>query len=450
MTKKHSTRRLLSARAYALQQLQQIETQGTYVALAGDVVPDVAADAREERQATDYVAGVTRWRRWLDFILAHFYRGDLLGMDPPLRHILRLGLYDLLVLETPPHAALNEAVELARVHLHRGAAGLVNGLLRNVERQRARLPEPHTGDPAEDLAIRHSHPTWMVRRWLDRIGADETRALLEWNNARPVYGLRVIQRPMAAFLQRLDALGASYEPSPYIDYFIRTHTLQPVLRAGLLAEGACAVQDESAGLVVRLLDPQPGETIIDTCAAPGGKALHAAQLMGGEGHVLACDIHENRLRLVTHGAKSQRIQIVATEVSDLRDLAVRPDAPQGDRVLLDAPCSGLGVLSKRADLRWNRRPEDLAELATLQDALLDAASRLVRPGGLLVYSTCTTEPEENQERVVAFLARNPAFRLEPAGGILPADVVTPEGFYATWPQEHGMDGAFGARLRRAA
>ncbi len=439
-----------TARALAVERLLRIEEEGAYVGLedAGE-----AADAREARQATEYVAGVTRHRRWLDFVLSQFYRGDFSGMEPRLKQILRVGLYDFLFLHTPPHAALNEAVELAKRQVRPGAGRLTNGILRSIQRQKDDLPKPDTGDVAEDLALRHSHPTWMVRRWLDRFGAEETVALLEWNNRRPVYGLRLNPQRTTpdAFRKTLAEAGAEWEPPLYLGDFVRTQSVQPVLRAGLLQNGTCAVQDEAAGLVVRLLDSQPGEMIIDGCAAPGGKACYAAAQMGGQGRVLAFDVHRARLRLVHHAARQQGFsETIQTEAADLRSVARRPEPPQADRVLLDAPCSGLGVLAKRADLRWQRTRDDLDDLATLQDELLRAAARLVRPGGLLVYATCTTEPEENEARVAAFLEQHDGFALESASGFVPDALVTPEGFYATLPHRHGVDGAFGARLRRRA
>ncbi len=448
-TPKSAIRNPQSARQLAVEQLNRIEVGGAYVGLVGGNLSE-EIDPRVERQATEYVASVTRWRRWLDFLIQHFYRGKFNKMEPTLKQILRVGLYDLLFLETPPHAALNEAVAGAKRMVRPGAGGLVNGILRSVVRQKEHLPTPATGDAADDLAIRYSHPTWLVRRWLDHFGPEETEALLRWNNTRPVYGLRINTFKISAgdFKIMLDDEGVEWEPSRYLDDFVRVRRLQAVLRAGWVEEGRCVVQDESGGLVVRLLDPQPGETLVDGCAAPGSKALYAAARMQNRGRLLAFDAHTGRLRLAEDAARAQGVSILQTDALDLRDLARRNDRPEADRVLLDVPCSGLGVLSKRADLRWRRTPEEIQALTILQDQLLDAASRLVRPGGLLVYSTCTIEPDENKQRIEAFLDRKPDFHVESASGYVPEAVVTPEGFLATLPHRHHVDGAFGARLRK--
>ncbi|MEM8557496.1 MAG: 16S rRNA (cytosine(967)-C(5))-methyltransferase RsmB [Bacteroidota bacterium] len=422
---------------------------------------DASGDARASGQAVGYAAGVTRHRRWLDFLLAHLYHGNPDTLEPDLRDVLRLGLFDLFIEQTPPHAAVNEAVALTRAAVNPGAAKLVNAILRTADRRRADLPQPNTGKAARDLAVLHSHPTWLVRRWLVRFGEGDTEALLLADNAPPTYSLRLNTlrhsvEDVHAKLKALDAEhGLDWEPSPYLADFVRVERLQPVVRAGWLADGTVAVQDEAAGLVVRLLDPQPGETVRDVAAAPGGKALYAALRMHNAGRVLASDPHEARVGLVERGAKAHGLTIVEAVAADAQTLAAQAlepgaDVLQADRVLLDAPCSGTGVLAKRADLRWRRTPDDLRDLVALQDTLLDAAAALVKPGGLLVYATCSIEPEENAERIRHFLDARTDFALEGAAPFVPAGMRTEDGFYAALPHIHGTDGAFGARLRKSA
>ncbi len=435
-----------SARALAVQRLLRVEEDGAHVARLGGrgVPPDVA------RHASDYVAGVTRLRRWLDFLIDHFYRGDAESLDPVLRQVLRIGVYELLVRETAPHAAVNEAVATAKRLLHKGGAGLTNAVLRALQRadRAGTLPTPDTGDEAEDLAIQHSHPTWLVRRWLDAFGPEETVRLLAFNNTIPRYALRVTAGAPGrdAFLARLDDLDADPAPSAWLDDFVTVGRLQPVLRGGLLEDGVCAVQDEAAGLVIRVLDPAPGEIVLDAAAAPGGKAVYAALRMANQGRVTALDVSEAKTALVAEAAERQGVGIVETTVGDLTTWT---SPARFDRVLLDAPCSGTGVLAKRADLRWNRTPEDFDELTALQDRLLDAAARHVEPGGLLVYSTCSIEADENDDRVRAFLDRHPSFALEAVGTRVPVAMRDGD-VYRALPHVHGTDGAFAARLRRAA
>ena len=434
------------ARHEAFVRLLSVEQHGTYV---GSWREGEDTESRQKRQTLRYVAGITRMRRRLDQLLAHSYRGRYAEMEPALKIVLRIGLYDMLFLNTPAYAAINEAVSLAKRVVRPGVGRLANGVLRHIDREWDRMPDPDTGDEVEDLAVLHSHPTWMVRRWFARYGRRDTEALLEWNNARPAFCVRIntLRIEPAAFLSRLDALGVPWEPTEVLPYLIRVPWLQPLIEHGLLHSGLCAVQDESAALMVLLLDPQPGEHVVDVCSAPGGKALHAAQRMQNQGRLVAMDVCSRRLDLVEEGARIQHAGVVETCLADAR----RPDHAwerSADRVLVDAPCSGWGVLAKRADLRWRRTPKDLEALAWLQDEILDAASHLVRPGGTLVYGTCTIEPGENAERVEAFLERHPAFERVDARGMLPDRLVTSEGFYASFPPRDGMDGVFGARFRR--
>ncbi|CAI5985324.1 unnamed protein product [Closterium sp. NIES-64] len=350
-------------------------------------------EGRGRRHVTELVAGVTRWRRYLDFLLSEFFSGslnELERMEPLLKQILRLGMFELAKMDTPPHAAVNEAVKLARAALRPGAASLANAILRAAVRaqEQGPLPAPSLHDAMTDrdkaraLATLHSHPVWMVRRWADRLGWREAERLMESNNARPVFSLRantakgVSRSDLHSLLLALPEVEV--EDSPYLDDFIRVKAgMQHVLTAGLIEDGSCNVQDESAGLVVKVLAPQPGETVVDCCAAPGGKAMYAAGLMQGSGRLVAVDVNEGRVRMVAQAAQRQGLQsMVECVSSDLRTYAASsPLRETADRVLLDAPCSGLGVLAKRADLRWRRTVEGEAQLTALQDDLLDAAAR---------------------------------------------------------------------------
>ncbi|KAH9652337.1 SAM MT RSMB NOP domain-containing protein [Citrus sinensis] len=430
-------------------------------------------DDRDLRLVTDIVGGTIRWRRYLDHLICSLCHDEktFSSMEPLLLQILRIGFYEIVKLDMPPYAVVDENVRLAKVSLRPGAGNLVNGILRKLvllkENNSLPLPKLEGNDRAQAraLATIYSHPVWMVRRWTKYLGQEEAIKLMVWNNSDPSFSLRANSRKgvtRADLVMQLNLLKVPHELSLHLDEFIRVKTgLQNVIQAGLLKEGLCAVQDESAGLVVAVVDPQPGQSIVDCCAAPGGKTLYMASCLSGQGLVYAIDINKGRLRILNETAKLHQVNsVIRTIHADLRTFADNSTV-KCDKVLLDAPCSGLGVLSKRADLRWNRRLEDMEELKILQDELLDAASLLVKPGGVLVYSTCSIDPEENEERVEAFLLRHPVrslalymcksveFSIDPADGLVPSDFVTKHGFFFSDPIKHSLDGAFAARLVRA-
>nr|XP_011461882.1 PREDICTED: probable 28S rRNA (cytosine-C(5))-methyltransferase isoform X2 [Fragaria vesca subsp. vesca] len=396
---------------------------------------------RDLRLVTDIVGGTIRWKRYLDHLISSICRdaNTFSRMEPLLLQILRIGFYEIVKLNMPPYAVVDENVRLAKIALRHGAGNMVNGILRKLVllKESNSLPLPKVeGDDrtqARALATLYSHPVWMVRRWTKHLGQEETIRLMTWNNSDPSFSLR----------------ANSGKGISRADLVTKLNLLKIVIQAGLLKEGLCSVQDESAGLVVSVVDPQQGESIIDCCAAPGGKTLYMASLLSGQGMVYAIDINEGRLRILKETAKLHQVDGVITTIhADMRSYADN-NTMKCDKVLLDAPCSGLGVLSKRADLRWNRRLEDMEELKNLQDQLLDAATQLVKPGGVLVYSTCSIDPEENEERIAAFLLRHPYFCVDPADKYVPSEFVTEHGFYSSNPVKHSLDGAFAARLSRA-
>ncbi|KAK2967296.1 hypothetical protein RJ640_004862 [Escallonia rubra] len=421
---------------------------------------------RDLRLVTDVVGGTVRWRRFLDHLILSLCHDEntFTRMEPLLLQILRIGFYEIVKLEMPSYAVVDENVRLAKIALRPGAGNMVNGILRKLvllkETNSLPLPKLEGDDRAQAraLATLYSHPVlahfvlfkWMVRRWTKYLGREEAIKLMMWNNSDPNFSLRANCArgfSRAELVSRLQSLKVPHELSPHLDDFVRIRTgMQAVIQAGLLKEGLCSVQDESAGLVVSIVDPQPGESIVDCCAAPGGKTLFMASCLSGQGMISAIDINEGRLRILGDTAKLHKADGVITTVhADLRVFADN-NPVKFDKVLLDAPCSGLGVLSKRADLRWNRRLEDMEQLKVLQDELLDAASMLVKPGGVLVYSTCSIDVEENEERVAAFLQRHQEFCIDSVDRYVSPDFVTEHGFYSSSPVKHSLDGAFAARL----
>ncbi|KAJ0561373.1 putative 16S rRNA (cytosine(967)-C(5))-methyltransferase [Helianthus annuus] len=419
-------------------------------------------DDRDLRLVTDIVGGTIRWRKYLDYLILSLCHdpNTFSRMEPLLLQILRIGCYEIVKLDVPSYAVVDENVQLAKVSLRPGAGNMVNGILRNLIllKETNSLPSPRVeGDDraqARALAILHSHPVWMVRRWIKYLGHEKAIQLMMWNNSDPSFSLRANRGKgftRSELVSRLETLKVPYELSPHLDDFIRIKTgMQSVIQGGLLKEGLCSVQDESAGLVVSVVDPQPGESILDCCAAPGGKTLFMAACLNGQGMVTAIDINKGRLRILKETAKLQQLHNVITTVhTDLRTFP-EDNCVTYDKVLLDAPCSGLGVLSKRADLRWNRKSEDMEQLKNLQDQLLDAASKLVKAGGVLVYSTCSIDPEENEERVAAFLLRHQQeYSIDSAERYISAEFLTQEGYYFSSPvKNNSLDGAFAARLIR--
>ncbi len=395
----------------------------------------------DRRLAHELAGGVLRAQDSLDDRLALLTRLGWESVAPPLRDLLRLGAYQLLELDRiPAHAAVSTTVELAREGGGEGPARFVNAILRRLGREPAPGPLVETADPVAALARRHSHPEWLVAGWVARYGKEGAEALLRWNNGRPPLVLQVAREDQEALAERFDDAGIRWAPAPY-----GAGLVVDASRPGDLPgyhEGAFFVQDPAQALVVRYADVPDGATVLDACAAPGGKAIalgrHARLLVAGErNRRRAARLVENLRR-----AGSGHEQVV---LADAEFPAVRPV----DAVLLDAPCLGTGTFARHPEARLRVTPDALRALAHTQAELLAGATAAVRPGGLLVYATCSLEPEENEDQVAAFLRAHPEFRREPSA-VLPPECLSPDGDLALLPHRHGTDGAFAARLRRAA
>ena len=411
-----------------------------------------ALDPRDRRWVQELVYGLLRSRGWIDAILAPRITGGHARLDADLGDLLRLGAYQLLCMgSVPAYAAIAQTVELAKRRHGIGASKLVNAVLRRIDRERD-LPSvaspagtadalDRTHDAIERLAVRTSHPRWLLERWIAAWGREATERLTAHNNGEAPIIVRPFGITTAELREMLAERDVLTVPAPLFDEGLQLPPGVALTQLGAFQRGQLFVQDSGSGLVVQYASITPGSVAADLCAAPGGKTL--ALLQAGA-RVIASDRSANRLQRLN--ANLERMH--ATHV-DVREMdATAPTLEPVDAVLIDVPCTGTGTFRRHPDARWRLRVSDIALLPVLQRDILAAASSCVKPGGLLIYSTCSLEHEENDAVVHEFLAEDDSFVLEPpAAGVVP-DVVLDKGFLRVLPQEHGVDGAFAARLRR--
>ncbi len=366
-----------------------------------------------------------------------------------------MAAYQLMILtRIPQPAAVHEAVELAKKYSHAGAAKFVNGVLRGLIQRLDGLQLPDIEkEPVGHLALKYSHPEWIVARWLDRYGLEETARLCEADNLTPPLSIRVnlLKGDREGLQARLEAAGVEVRPGHYQEQCLYLSGTSSIAGLEGFSQGLFTVQDESSMLASQALAPLPGASILDACAGLGGKTTHLAELIKNDGQIISCDLHPHKLELL----KASCARLGVTCVSPLRADARELPGLLGQRfdlVMVDAPCSGMGVLRRRPEARWRKGPEQLRELPKLQIEILRAAAACLNPGGSLVYSTCSIEPEENQEVVEAFLASAPDFALESLWPYLPVNLWRENGMDHGWlqilPHTHGLDGFFIARIRR--
>lgn len=403
-------------------------------------------DAKDRGLLTELTYGTLQYKYTLDYYLEPFIRGNI---DLWVRWLLRLSLYQMHYLtRIPAHAAVNEAVEIAKRRGHKGIASMVNGILRNVLRDGVRSVDEIVDD-VERLAIETSHPQWLVARWVDMYGYEQAGDMLRENNVPPLQTMRVntTRVTVEEALQILEREGVKARRSDVVPECI--HLMSgTAARTSLFKKGFATIQDESSMLPATVLDPQRGERIYDMCAAPGGKTTHIAEKMNNEGKVLASDLHAKKLNLIDENVARLGLDIVEAIPLDGRKAADLLGEASFDRVLVDAPCSGLGVMRRKPDIKYTKREEDLANLQTIQLALLDNAVRILKPGGRLVYSTCTVDRTENEGTVQAFLAKYPQMEAEQM--TLPQSLMDKQqnGMLQVFPQDFGSDGFFVASFRK--
>ncbi len=453
------SRKVSAARNAALQVLLAVEKDGAYANLelqkyarTGKLRP------QDSSLLTELVYGTLRRQGTLDWVINQFSKVPVSRMNYIIRNIVRLGVYQLLYLDrVPPRAVCSESVELAKTRGIRGLAGFVNGLLRSIIRNRKKFAYPDPKDePAQYLSLKYSHPLWMVERWLERFGMEETAALCRANNEPPSVVLRcnTLKTTPEQLREQLIKEGLEVYPSPLVSegVIVEKSYYLPELRS--FKDGLCTVQDESSMIASLVLNPSTGSLVVDACSGPGGKTTHLAQLMKNRGRIMAFDVHEHRLELVEEACRRLGVDIVETVLSDAREIPERVKQ-KADYLLVDVPCSGLGVIRRRPDLRWRVQPGDLHLHAKQQLEILGQAARCLKTGGRLVYSTCSTEPEENIGVVNSFLMEYTGFIPEDLTSLLQFPITDQKdlidarrGYLQLLPHRHRTDGFFVSCLRK--
>ena len=440
----------MDAREAAMLALNACQRQGGWS--DGALKKQLAAaelSGRDAALATQLCFGVLQNQMLLDFYLAKFSNIPLKRMEGKVVQTLRLGAYQMLFLTRIPHsAAVNSAVALVKAHCKNPrAAGMVNGILRSMERSLQNMPVIPQGDPVAYLSTLYSHPEWLVKEFILSLGEEETAQLLAADNSQPPTAVMVnTTRTTAETLKAmLEADHVEAEPHPWLENCLLLSRTGDLERLEAFQQGLFYVQDPASRLSVLAAGAKPGMRVLDCCAAPGGKSFAAAIAMENQGEIVSCDLHPHKKKLIQAGADRLGLTIITPKTADGK--VFRPEWERAfDLVLVDAPCSGLGVIRKKPDIRY-KDPAPLADLPAVQLDILRNAARYVKPGGTLMYSTCTLLYRENGEVVEAFLAENKAYKAETF--ILPGPVgPVQSGSVTLWPHRHGTDGFFISKMRR--
>jgi 16S rRNA (cytosine967-C5)-methyltransferase len=439
------------ARELALNVLQALETGSSKSdTLLHQALDNSSCNRADRALATTLVNGVLRYRGLLDFIISHFYHHNLAKAAPVLVNILRMGTFQLLYLDkVPDWAAVHECVKLARKYKGERLAKLTNGVLRKITRENVQLDQwLEDKEPIEQLALKYSHPAWLVGRWIETYGRSRTETLLARNNQSPVFGFRInrLKTSVEEFFSN-PALTDIEREECGIGYFFFSKEFQNF--EAPIRDGLLSVQNPTQALACLLLNPSSGSTVIDLCAAPGGKSMFMAEQMQNKGKIICIDRYEQKLLKLEKHARALGITIIETIAADARSF--QPEKKAGF-ILLDAPCTGTGVLGRRAELRWKLNIDTLMELVRLQAELLDHTAELLESGGILVYATCSIEPEENELQIESFMARHPGFEIDTDCSGLPERFrkeAKEKGSLLTLPGDlPGFDGGFCQWLKK--
>ena len=436
-------------RGLAVKILNRVDRTDAYLDKLLEIeIKNSELSSKDKALLFEIVHGVIRWLGRIDWILNGFYKGQFSKCIPNVKNSMRVALYQILFLDrVPDHAAVNESVEFVKKLQGEKSANLTNAVLRNIIRNRKGIRYPNREeDPVGYLSAYFSHPSWMVKRWITRYGEQETEKLLIANNNKPSHTLRVntIKTSVEELKLLLKSVDLSYSEGKYLKEYLQLNVLTNITSWEYFQKGYFSIQDESTGFSCKALDPKPGMKILDLCAAPGGKTAFLADMMQNQGQIVALDKFESRLELFNRNIERLGINIVRSVAKD----ALIFNEKDFDGVIADVPCSGLGTLTKKPDIKWKKDFGDIRKLNKIQLKLITKAASLVKVGGTVVYSTCTIEPEENIGVVNQFLEKHTNFKLINLVNDFNKDLIDETGCVQTLPSKHKLDGAFVAKLVR--
>ena len=443
-------------RQLASEILLKVDSRKAYADILLDHnLKDSALSDRDRALLTELTYGTLRWRGKIDARLSPYFHRSSGDTHPFIRNLLRVTFYQLLFLDkVPDYAAVNEAVKLAKAHGGHKVGGFVNGVLRSFLRERNRTTEPGPTNSQAGLAIEHSHPQWLVKKWLDYFGVEETAALMRANNEIPPLVLRVNSRKgsIETLLDLLLTRGVPAVATQWSPVGVSVQSRSAVDRLPGFREGLFQVQGEASQLVSYLLSPQNGERILDACAAPGGKTTHIAELMADAGDLIATDSAAKGVQKIRENTARLELTCIRAARADVSHRLASALSEPYDRILIDVPCSGLGTLRSHPEIKWQRGAADIERLSTLQRKILQRVASYLKPGGICVYSTCTLAKDENENVVEDFLARHKEFVLEEAASYLPPEArsLVRGSYFTALPHRHNTDGFFAARMRKVA
>lgn len=436
-----------NSREIALKILNEVTEKDAYSNLSinkniGRSVSDLDASFIRE-----LVYGVLENKIYIDYVIRSFSKVRLKRIEPVIMNILRIGIYQMLFMDRiPDSAAVNESVNLAKIYANKGSHGFTNGILRNISRNKDKIELPDKSkDGIKYLSVKYSHPEWMIERWKRQFNFPFAEELVKANNKRPKLNIRTntLKISRDELIERLEARDLVCKKTSYARDGIIIENPVNIINIEEFKEGLFQIQDESSMLVSQIMDPKEGSLVVDVCSAPGGKTTHLAQIMNNKGTVLARDIYDHKLKLIDENSKRLGIDIIKTEEYDATKLD-KSLLEKADYTLVDAPCSGLGLIRRKPDIKWNKKESDIDSVKQLQLEILETSSKYVKKGGRLIYSTCTIDKEENINLIKRFLSENDDFELVDFKDLVDNsdEIVKEKGYLELFPHINHTDGFF--------